>query len=106
GLPAPATVPQPMDGRSLVRVLRDPNASVRDHASHAYPRNRGSGPDGEVLGRAVRTARHRLVEWKKIGAAPETAELELYDYTADPEETKNLAGEQPKVVAMMRAKLA
>ncbi len=108
GLPAPALhVAQPMDGRSFVPVLRDAKASVRDHVSHAYPRNRGPGPNGgEVLGRAVRTARHRLVEWKKIGAARETAELELYDYVADPGETRNLAAEQPKVVAKLRAILA
>jgi iduronate 2-sulfatase len=105
GLPAPK-VPQPMDGRSLVPILRNPKAEVRDHATHAYPRNRGGGPAGEVLGRAVRTARYRLVEWKKIGAAPETADLELYDYVSDPGETKNIASEQPEVVAKLRAMLA
>ncbi len=36
----------------------------------------------------------------------ETAILELYDYAADPEETKNLAGEQPEVVTRLRALLA
>ncbi len=58
------------------------------------------------MGRAVRTARYRLVEWKKIGAAAETAELELYDYEADPDETKNLAGERPEIVAQLRAILS
>lgn len=107
GLPAPTTVPQPMDGRSLVPVLRDPAASTRDHASHAYPRNRGPGPQGgEWLGRAVRTVRHRMVEWKRIGAAPETADFELYDYVADPGETRNLAATQPEVLAKLRQLLA
>jgi iduronate 2-sulfatase len=46
------------------------------------------------------------VEWKKPGAAADTADLELYDYQADPLETKNLASEQPKVVAKLRAILA
>jgi iduronate 2-sulfatase len=105
GLPAPVKkVPQPIDGQSLVRVLRNPDASVRDHATHAYPRSRG--PGGDLLGRAIRTATHRLVEWKKIGAAPETAELELYDYSVDPAETKNLAGAQAEAVARLRALLA
>ena len=31
------------------------------------------------------------------------AELELYDYQTDPDETKNLAAEQPEVVASLRA---
>lgn len=107
GLPAPRKVPQPMDGRSFVKILRDPKATIRDHVSHAYPRARGPGPNGgEWMGRAVRTARHRLVEWKKIGAAPETAEFELYDYVADPGETKNLAATQADVVKSLRAMLA
>ena len=101
GLPAPGgRVPQPMDGTSLLPVLRDPIAAVRDHASHAYPRNRGT--EGEWLGRAVRTTRHRLVEWKRFGAAPETAEFELYDYEADPNETRNLASALPAAVKRLR----
>ena len=102
GLPKPA-VPQPLDGVSLVPVLRSPAARVRDHAYHAYPRQR-SGE--QVIGRAIRTERHRLVEWKKPGAPADTADLELYDYEADPQETKNLAASQPKVVAQLRAILA
>ena len=96
GLPAP----KQGDGRSFAAVLKEPSASVRDHAIHVYPRGEGR------IGRAVRTQRHRLVEWKKPGAAPETAILELYDYEADPAETKNLAAEQPEVVAQLRALLA
>lgn len=113
GLPVPGigagltAVPQPMDGRSQVPVLRDPSVRLRDHAYHAYPRNRGPGPNGgEWLGRAIRTERYRLVEWKKIGESASTADLELYDYVADPEETRNVAAEQPQVVARLRALLA
>ena len=98
GLPAPAG-PQPIDGISLVPALRDPTVALRDHAYHAYPR-------GDRLGRAIRTARHRLVEWKKPGAPPETAELELYDYQMDPWETRNLAASEPQVVARLRSLLA
>jgi iduronate 2-sulfatase len=98
GLPKPAG-PQPMDGVSLVPVLRDPSARVRDHATHCYPR-------GERMGRAIRTERYRLVEWKKPGTPADTAEFELYDYEADPLETKNLAASQPAVVAQLRAILA
>lgn len=96
-LPAPAG-PQSIDGISLVPVLKDPQARVRDHAYHAFPR--------KTLGRAIRTEQHRLVEWKKPGAAPESAEIELYDYAADPLETRNLATEQPDVVNRLRAILA
>ncbi|MFM1941225.1 MAG: hypothetical protein RI897_207 [Verrucomicrobiota bacterium] len=98
GLPTP-TGPQPIDGLSLVPVLRNPNHRVRDHAYHCYPR-------GDRLGRAIRTERYRLVEWKKIGATPDTAEFELYDYVVDPPETRNLAADQPTVVQELRAILA
>jgi iduronate 2-sulfatase len=54
----------------------------------------------------VRAARHRLVEWKRPGADANSAVLELYDYEADPAETRNLAADEPDVVAKLRAILA
>lgn len=97
GLPAPAG-PQPTDGLSLVPVLKDPQARVRDHAYHCYPK--------EKLGRAIRTERYRLVEWKQVGAPADSAVIELYDYQTDPHETRNLAPEQPDVVNQLRGVLA
>lgn len=98
GLPAPRG-PQRIDGLSLGPVLRDPTKTIRDHAYHAYPR-------GERMGRAIRTERYRLVEWKKPGAAADTAEFELYDYRDDPAEKRNHAATQPAVVAELRKILA
>lgn len=99
GLPKPA-VPQPMDGLSLVPVLKDPAARVRDHAYHCYPRGEGR------IGRAIRTERYRLVEWKRPGEAPEKADLELYDYQSGEPEKRNLAGDKPEVVKELREILA
>ncbi|MEY2410446.1 MAG: iduronate 2-sulfatase [Verrucomicrobiota bacterium] len=98
GLPAPL-VPQGIEGTSFAKTLRDPNVITKDHVLHVYPR-------GERLGRAIRTARHRLVEWKIPGADPASAEFELYDYEMDPMETRNLAATQPEVVARLRLLLA
>ena len=97
GLPAPAG-PQPVDGVSLAPVLSHPAARVRDHAYHIYPHAK--------LGRAIRTDRFRMVEWKSLGTAGEPAEYELYDYATDPLETRNLAAEQPETLSRLRAILA
>lgn len=88
GLPSPSG-PQPIDGVSLVPVLKDPLARVRDHAYHAYPKRK--------LGRSIRTERYRLVEWKAIDGKGDTV-YELYDYQGNPHETKNLASDHPEVV--------
>jgi iduronate 2-sulfatase len=103
GLPAPQN-PQPLDGKSLVPVLKKPSRENKEAVFHVFPRNRIG--DGAILGRAVRTERYRLVEWKKPGAAPDTAEFELYDYKNDPGETRNIAAQEPKLVKKLQALLA
>ena len=99
GLPAPK-VPQPLNGVSLVPVLEDPARRVRDHAFHCYPRR------GGVIGRAIRTERYRMVEWKKPGAPAKTAQYELYDYQEEQIERRNLATEQPATLSRHKALLA
>lgn len=98
GLPAPAG-PQPIDGLSLVPVLKDPAVRVRDHAYHCFPR-------GGKLGRAIRTDRYRLVDWRPVGKSDATPVFELYDYQGGAVETVNLADEKPEVVAKLRSILA
>lgn len=92
-------VAQPLDGMSMVPVLKKPNKIIKNHAYHSFPR-------GGRLGRAIRTDRYRMVEWKKIGEPQSTAEYELYDYRDGNVEMKNIASEQPQVLASLKAILA
>lgn len=93
GLKKPV-VPQPIDGLSLVPVIKNTEKTIRDHAYHAFPH-------GKYLGRAIRTERYRLVEWKSWNDASDV-HYELYDYKTDPLEKKNIAVDQPKLVAQIK----
>lgn len=100
GLPKP-TGPQPIDGLSLVPVLRSPDQHIRDHAYHCYPRWRN-----KRLGAAIRTNRYRLVAWSLLDGPPDDVIYELYDYLEDPLETQNFAQSKPAVVAELNRILA
>ncbi len=95
GLPAP----KGLDGKSFASLFDNPTSPHRDHVTHVYPRR-------ELLGRAVRDDRYRLVEWNKIGAASDHAVLELYDYQTDPLENTNLAMTYPDIASKLQTLLA
>lgn len=94
GLPAP-NGPQPIDGINLIPVLREPEHRLRDHAYHCFPK-------GGKLGRAIRTERYRLVDWRPVGKPNADPVYELYDYQDSSVETKNIATSKPKVLANLR----
>ena len=89
-----STSPYPLAGTSLVPILKDPDGRVKDLAISQYPR--GGGPNAR-MGYAYRSDRYRLVQWRDQNAKGEgettgpIVATELYDYEADPLETRNLA---------------
>jgi iduronate 2-sulfatase len=83
GLPTPVG----LEGISLAPLLNDPHLPWKTAAFHLYPKKAPGG--GKAMGRAIRTDRYRLVEWKSR-KFPEPI-YELYDQRDDPDENVNLA---------------
>ncbi|MFT7034895.1 MAG: iduronate 2-sulfatase [Cyclobacteriaceae bacterium] len=90
GLPKPSG-PQPIDGLSLVPVLKNSEYRVRDHAYHSFPKRK-------LIGCAIRTERYRMVEWRNPRDPDAEKIYELYDYLEDPLETRNYAQSKKKVL--------
>ncbi|RMG32598.1 MAG: DUF4976 domain-containing protein [Planctomycetota bacterium] len=81
--------PPYLSGRSLVPMLVDPTASVREEAFTQYD-----------VGYTIRTPRYRYTEWGPEGRLG----AELYDRSTDPEELRNRA-DDPQL-AEVRKQLA
>ncbi|MDE3164401.1 MAG: sulfatase-like hydrolase/transferase, partial [Acidobacteriota bacterium] len=77
--------PANLQGRSLAPLLADPRAPW-DTPAISQMRRQQQGRT--VMGYSLRTERHRFTEWE-FGAEGS----ELYDYSADPREVRNLAGD-------------
>lgn len=81
GLPAPAR----HEGLSFAPLLRDPALPWKRAAFSEMQR-------GQLgLGRAIRTERHRYIEWTDRSGA--VVARELYDHRSDPAERENIAGD-------------
>jgi len=91
GLPRPQG-PQPIDGLSIVPVLKDGSKEIKNHAYHAYIKQ-------GYLGEAIRTEQYRMVRWTHIEDPTKDVLFELYDYKNDPMETENIAAKKKKIVA-------
>ena len=78
GLP----VPENLDGKSLVPLMKDPEAMVKSGAITSFRR--------KGFGYSYRDKRYRYIEWIN----PKTKKIidkELYDYKIDPQETKDFS---------------
>lgn len=101
-------IPEHLDGTSLVPLMKDPGASVKEYAVSQYPRPankienaRLGWSDGEYMGYSIRTRQFRYTIWAKDtfrSSKPFSKDLvvarELYDYEKDPNETVNVVDDK------------
>jgi arylsulfatase A-like enzyme len=114
-------IPTTLDGKSLVPLMKNPTAVVKEYAVSQYPRTEealemgrlGYTPNN-IMGYSIRTSRYRYSIWLKDKARStdpyNPAQLigtELYDYEVDPMETINVAKEKKytAVAAQMHKKM-
>lgn len=95
GVAAPAY----LEGTSLVPVLRDPAARVRDAAFSQWPTGRSS----EAF--SIRTDRYRLTVNRSLSDG-RILSRELYDHASDPGETVDASAREPALVAALEEHLA
>jgi iduronate 2-sulfatase len=89
----PRFAPERLNGRSLRPQLLNPAAPAAKPAH-------GFWTGGQ---RTIRTERWRLIMHPKKDA--DSPQVELFDYTADPDETRNVAAEHRAVVADLVSRL-
>lgn len=92
GLPQPSFK---LQGKSLVPILKDPNAKVKETVYTVVTR-------GQKMGRSIRTQRWRYADWGS------SKDIELYDLEKDPDEYINLAKnvEMKVILDDMKARLS
>lgn len=85
--------PGHLEGKSLLPILKNPSAVVKEVAISQYPRGKSLGYDqkSEIMGYSMRTGKYRFTRWQKYEKPSEVVALELYDHTDGKMATVNLA---------------
>ena len=99
-------MPEGLDGKSLVPVLKDPSAWIKEAAITETPRPAlywGGGPDAEpeTIGYAMRTERFTYNRWCDFKSGQPVHE-ELYSYSDASLETVNLATKPESAKALQQ----
>ncbi|MFZ4582504.1 MAG: alginate lyase family protein [Paludibacter sp.] len=105
---AGVSIPTNLDGKSLVPLMKNPKAKVKQFAISQYPRTANSVEiarlgyaDGNFMGYSIRNERYRFTMWLKDGFRSDKVfdknlivGTELYDYQKDPLEKVNVVNEK------------
>jgi len=105
---AGVTIPTHLNGKSLVPIMKNPLATVKEFSVSQYPRSsdgvetdRQGYAEARVMGYSIRNKQYRFTIWMKDSFRsyqPFKKELvigtELYDYKNDPLETVNVAADK------------
>ena len=92
---AGVSIPANMQGKSVLPLAKHEDPRFRKewlYEYYEYP-----NPENVAVHRGIRTDRYKLIHYYK----DEPEAFELYDLTADPDETENLYG-RPEHVALQR----
>lgn len=92
-------------GKSFSALLRKPTKDGKSEA-FGYTRPWRYVAEPKPWGKTIRTARYRLTVWTTQQNGGEIMQIELYDHQSDPEETQNLAAQQPKLVKQLLRRMA
>ncbi len=100
-------IPSHLDGKSLVPIMKDKKATVKEFAVSQYPRSlkakdmEKEGLDSnDLMGYSIRNESYRYTIWMNSFKSTEPYNkdkvyaTELYDYVKDPLETVNVADEK------------
>lgn len=95
--------PAHLQGKSLVPVLKDPNAKHRDYAYSSYPHT-NSDTKKPVVGHSIRNGSYRYTEWWEKDSDKVMARVAT-NIHADPGETTNLLPEEDDLAKRLSADL-
>ncbi len=118
---AGVTIPANLDGKTLVPVMKNPSANVKEFSVSQYPRSNATAEneklensDANAMGYSIRTKQYRYTVWMKNGFRSTqkfnndlVIGMELYDYKKDPLETVNVVNEKKytTIAKMLNAKM-
>ncbi len=100
-------IPQNLDGKSLVPLMKNPGSSIKEFSVSQYPRSgaqseteRQGYASANYMGYSIRTNRYRYTIWMGNKFRTDQAfkkefivGTELYDYQKDPNETVNVVND-------------